>query len=190
MLQPVSGLAFLASSSLKVVVVFTVVMVAFAGALLALAWGTYEAMAIAHLRRMTNENLALDHGCEGLLNTINGLQLKSPDGSPIYRGTYAADWSRDETDYLLLHQATRKLLELLRERRDESMAVISFPPFTSAASATATCIGVTARPWPKATVIVVTSDHFFGTIGLAISGRSVGTLSKNPNRFRYACCPS
>ena len=43
---------------------------------------------------------------------------------------------------------------------------MSMPPLTSAASATAVCSGVTARPWPKATVIAVSSDHFAGTIGL------------------------
>ena len=61
---------------------------------------------------------------------------------------------------------------------------MSLPPLISAASATAVCSGDTAMPWPKATVIVVSSDHFFGTIGAPTSGSSVFGRSKKPKRLR------
>ena len=61
---------------------------------------------------------------------------------------------------------------------------MSLPPLTSAASATATWSGDTAMPWPKATVIAVRSDHFFGMIGSPISGNSVFGPLKKPKRLR------
>jgi hypothetical protein len=55
------------------------------------------------------------------------------------------------------------------------VGLISLPPFARAATAMLACSGVTAIPWPKETVAVVTSLQEEGRSGAALSGSSVAS---------------
>src|SRR4051794_20945294 len=64
--------------------------------------------------------------------------------------------------------------------RLRKVGLIRMPPFTSALTAIKACRGATARPWPNAIVIVLSSPQRGGTSGMAFSGSSVTSRSSWP----------